>query len=307
MANLLEETSNLMPGRARKHWSLSEATHPAYSQGSPYMKFLGALYRTVKAGLPQLRGKHTASLSPADTEFTQNLTVQGFDDRGHAFPMASRFFIDGTWLAKDKPGSGGHYVQAVVGGKTLNLKGEDPERLGKQVATSVLKALKGRGIYPKSEGIERLDEYGRKVPHPGTNEPTIFLHIPIWATKLAQYLPNDPILQRRGAYKKGDKGVRIEVTEKELESLYRSLPTLKKADLSSSERRAANVLYKILAHARSTRRFDEYVAGAPGAFAVSDAEPPSFEDMKADLLDRVRNPRWEYPTWALPKVKLDEE
>jgi len=52
---------------------------------------------------------------------------------------------------------------------------------------------------------------------------------------------------------------------------------------------------------------EESIAGVPGAFAVSDAEPPSFEDAKADLLDRVRNPRWEYPSWALPKVALDEE
>lgn len=50
----------------------------------------------------------------------------------------------------------------------------------------------------------------------------------------------------------------------------------------------------------------EAVAGAPGAFAVSDAEPPSFEDAKADLLHHVRNPSWEYPSWALPKVALDE-
>lgn len=50
----------------------------------------------------------------------------------------------------------------------------------------------------------------------------------------------------------------------------------------------------------------ESIVGAPGAFAVSDAEPPSLEDMKADLIDRCRNPRWEYPSWALPKVKLDE-
>ena len=54
-------------------------------------------------------------------------------------------------------------------------------------------------------------------------------------------------------------------------------------------------------------RLAEDVAGAPGAFAVSDAEPPSLEAMKADLIDRVRNPRWEYPSWALPKVNLDEE
>lgn len=58
--------------------------------------------------------------------------------------------------------------------------------------------------------------------------------------------------------------------------------------------------------ARSHWSLKESVAGAPGAFAVSDAEPPSLEDMKADLIDRVRRPRWEYPSWALPKVKLDE-
>ena len=26
-----------------------------------------------------------------------------------------------------------------------------------------------------------------------------------------------------------------------------------------------------------------------------------------DLMDRVHNPRWEYPSWALPKVPLDED
>jgi len=50
----------------------------------------------------------------------------------------------------------------------------------------------------------------------------------------------------------------------------------------------------------------ESVAGAPGAFAISDAEPRTMKDQVADLLDRVHNPRWEYPSWALPKVKLDE-
>lgn len=51
----------------------------------------------------------------------------------------------------------------------------------------------------------------------------------------------------------------------------------------------------------------EEIAGAPGAFANSDAKPTTLDAMKADLLDRVRNPRWEYPSWALPKVQLDEE
>lgn len=53
-------------------------------------------------------------------------------------------------------------------------------------------------------------------------------------------------------------------------------------------------------------RKQENIAGAPGAFAISDAKPRYVDDQMADLLDRVRNPRWEYPSWALPKVKLDE-
>jgi len=53
-------------------------------------------------------------------------------------------------------------------------------------------------------------------------------------------------------------------------------------------------------------RKQENIAGAPGAFAISDAPAPTVQDQMADLLDRVRNPRWEYPSWALPKVKLDE-
>ena len=61
--------------------------------------------------------------------------------------------------------------------------------------------------------------------------------------------------------------------------------------------------YKIKQH---DVKFIEAVAGAPGAFAMSDAEPPSFEDVKADLLHHVRNPSWEYPSWTLPKVGLDE-
>lgn len=51
----------------------------------------------------------------------------------------------------------------------------------------------------------------------------------------------------------------------------------------------------------------ESITGVPGAFAISDAPAPTPQDQVADLLDRVRNPRWEYPSWALPKVKLDEE
>lgn len=48
----------------------------------------------------------------------------------------------------------------------------------------------------------------------------------------------------------------------------------------------------------------ESVAGAPGPFAVSDEG--SVRDEVADLLDRVRSPRWEYPSWALPKEDLAE-
>jgi len=50
----------------------------------------------------------------------------------------------------------------------------------------------------------------------------------------------------------------------------------------------------------------ESIAGAAGPFAISDAPAPTMQDQVADLLDRVRNPRWEYPSWALPKVHLSE-
>lgn len=53
------------------------------------------------------------------------------------------------------------------------------------------------------------------------------------------------------------------------------------------------------------KKEEESVAGAPGAFAFTD-HPAYLDDQTADLLDRVHNPRWEYPTWALPKVQLDE-
>jgi hypothetical protein len=51
----------------------------------------------------------------------------------------------------------------------------------------------------------------------------------------------------------------------------------------------------------------EGIVGAAGPFAISDAPKPTLQDMKADLIDRCRRPRWEYPSWALPKVALDEE
>lgn len=49
------------------------------------------------------------------------------------------------------------------------------------------------------------------------------------------------------------------------------------------------------------REKGEDIAGAPGAFAVSD-DPTAVDD----LVDRCRNPSWEYPSWALSKVQLDE-
>lgn len=48
----------------------------------------------------------------------------------------------------------------------------------------------------------------------------------------------------------------------------------------------------------------EDVAGAPGPFAISDEG--SVRDEVEDLLDRVRSPRWEYPSWVLPKEDLVE-
>lgn len=50
----------------------------------------------------------------------------------------------------------------------------------------------------------------------------------------------------------------------------------------------------------------ESVAGAPGAFASSDGPEPTLHGQVAELLDMVRNPTWEYPKWALPRVELDE-
>lgn len=45
--------------------------------------------------------------------------------------------------------------------------------------------------------------------------------------------------------------------------------------------------------------------GAPGPFAVSD-NPPSIQDMVDTVREQIKNPSWTYPSWALPKVQLDE-
>lgn len=58
--------------------------------------------------------------------------------------------------------------------------------------------------------------------------------------------------------------------------------------------------------ARGNWSLNESVAGAPGAFASSDGPEPTLDGQVAELLDMVRNPTWEYPKWALPKVALDE-
>jgi hypothetical protein len=44
---------------------------------------------------------------------------------------------------------------------------------------------------------------------------------------------------------------------------------------------------------------------APGPFAVSD-NPPSIQDMVDAVREQIKAPSWTYPTWALPKVQLDE-
>lgn len=44
---------------------------------------------------------------------------------------------------------------------------------------------------------------------------------------------------------------------------------------------------------------------APGPFAVSD-NPPSIQDMVDDVRAQIKAPSWTYPSWALPKVQLDE-
>jgi len=51
---------------------------------------------------------------------------------------------------------------------------------------------------------------------------------------------------------------------------------------------------------------NESIVGAPGPFVVSDESSTVLDALKADLLDRVRRPRWEYPSWAFSKDKLDE-
>lgn len=47
-------------------------------------------------------------------------------------------------------------------------------------------------------------------------------------------------------------------------------------------------------------------SGAPGPFAVSD-NPPSLRDMIDSVKEQIKAPSWTYPSWALPKVALDED
>ena len=295
MANLLEEARNLMPGRGRSHWSLDEARHPAYSEGSPYMTFLRALHQTVKAGMSQLRGKHEVRLSPADTEFTQHLVVQGFGPKG-ALPVASRFFIDGTWLAKDKPGSGGHYVQATGARKTWNMKGEDPARLGKHLGAAMLKSLKSRGMGESlDEGVAAGMPKTLRVVK-GNKKFGIDKHSTLHVMSIEPFETGAKLIVQGRINKQAGKTALWVRYMKHLKE--RDTFNLAKGDGINK------IVVQVMKRAEGAKT--ESIVGAAGPFAISDAPAPTPQEQVADLLDRVRSPRWEYPSWALPKVKLDE-
>lgn len=59
-----------------------------------------------------------------------------------------------------------------------------------------------------------------------------------------------------------------------------------------------NKTFHVFDHVKVHKAKYEDIAGAPGPFV----DRAGLED----LLDRVRSPRWEYPSWALPKEDLAE-
>jgi len=233
MANLLEESRNLMPGKGRSHWSMNESS------------------LDWKSAAKKLLAKRTGK-------------------RQHDLHYRA-------------------YLRAIISGDTAQATHMVQNFPAAKKARAELIDLAGMG-----EGMEE-----------GTHTPSDLAALAKKAEGKIDAkvrVSESSFTAKRGgctvtvslAKGKGQRGVLVTCGKK-------AVRLGAKGELT---RLADNVAATVN---RMLRASTESVAGAPGAFAISDAEPPSLEAMKADLIDRCRNPRWEYPAWALPKVQLDED
>lgn len=274
MANALEETRNLMPGRGHANWSLSED-----------VKANAVVF--INKGLKKLGFE-----AKADTKGESGNI--GVYKRGENHPVA-------TFAASRY----GLMVAMAPPGHTEFRKLSDSMQ---RIASSFKESMAGApGAFAIGEPIEEA----MKVLRPVTKE---------------------EVGELRRAVKKIAQSVGMNPREVSVKWINKKTVDVRPPHPLGAPRTFYEKVYKYLAkngwgmigglqmpnwpkgggivasigNIMKLADASESVAGAPGAFAISDAPPPTMQDQVADLLDRVRNPRWEYPSWALPKVALDE-
>jgi len=255
MASILEEARNLMPGRARKHWSL-----------------------TADGGLEEGALDDLFSDDDEDEEEDERLYQHSMAEMQKMIPRLNKAQPRFRAALEKMSGYGGwtSYGAAMRHGRVF-------------VPFGTFAALSLQLNHVDNAGVIRMYrvEYEVSPRHSKPNDVReVFLRI-------------NGTVRRKGTQaddRKFEKTFSFDLGRGSKSNRYDN-----PGAVFAKARPVFAKLNKMM-----PKGMKESVAGAPGAFAVSDAEPSTLEKMKADLIDRCRNPRWEYPSWALPKVELDE-
>lgn len=280
MSNLLEETRKLMPGRARSNWSLTEQ---AVSAGAEKAHERVEAKKVDEAKGEPVSWETLPRPGSLGTEYAARTTMGGKPVKLSVFPArpapTDKFF----WVAYvGEPGKGQGLDGSATGVAKAKAKAESAaKKLIGKVASESVAGAPGPSVMLETAGS--YFDLGKR-PEEGAT---------VWAL----------IGQTTRAPKKGV----VQRVEQTYHGGHFSCDF--EAD-GKTYRVSSDVLFDH--KPKKVQKQDVYgdvtvwedVAGAPGPFAISDEG--SVRDEVEDLLDRVRSPRWEYPSWALPKEDLAE-
>ena len=310
MANLLEETRNLMPGRGRSHWSVNES--------SPDWKSAAKKLLSKRTGKSQHDLHYRAYLRAIISGDTAQAThmVQNFP----AAKKAQAELIDLAGMGEsveEAKGKKGHPLTKAAARARALWKQEikRAKKLGRLPDSGKVYSKMEREFpeYAHDTPLMRSLVHDTRPKHESVEEAKAAPMPPTMLKKLKSLSPEAlRLLNTMKDYPKYRGQAASDAAKNALDQSGLTSTIHALEDPAKDVVRLTKMGQKVVAALKkrglsAVQVVKESVAGAPGAFAVSDAEPPSLEAMKADLIDRVRNPRWEYPSWALPKVQLDEE
>lgn len=278
MNDLLEESRALMPGKARSHW-MQESKTPVFN---PYG--MGMWVIRVEDYLYKVTGKKWTWKKPI-------LTIQGgkkiqykWATRKKRGALVPALF---TMTVEYKKGPDAFEIETayfdgsnIVASKTHHdvyiEQAVDPEVLFGWVRH---KWNKKTGM--KAEGTERPERSGAVAVSLIKNEGKASF---------------DDLKSGLLDYLKGGKQISVAELSYAFQGgsakIEKYLASLVKQGKLKKVRKGRKMLYSL-------------AEGAPGPFAVSD-NPPTIQDQIDAVREQIRNPSWTYPSWALPKVQLDE-